>query len=395
MPLSDHVDLLVVGAGPAALSAARGFRATRPGGDIGLVTDEGVLPYRRPPLTKELLRREMRETDLTLEDDHWFADHGVRLIAGRAVRLDPEGHRVVLAGGRVLTYRRCVLAPGAEPVRPSLPGVDDPAVRVLRTRSDLHEIELRLRDAERIVVVGSGFVGCEIAGSLRTRGFGVTLVSEELAPQAARLGRAVASRLAGWLRTSGVDLRLGAPVRRIERCDERLRVHTGGGHAPGADVVVLAAGAQPRLELAEAAGLPCPDGGIPADEHMATPLPDVFVAGDAALARHALLGRPLRVEHWGDALAQGEIAGRAAAGDEDARWEAVPGFWSTIGGRTVKCAWWGDGHDDIEIDDHGDGAFTAWYRDARGRLVGVLTHGHDDDYDDARRRMADETAVAA
>lgn len=147
MPLSDRVNLLVIGAGPAALSAARGFRAVRYDGEIGLVADEGLLPYRRPPLTKELLRREMREPDLTLENEHWFADHGVHLIAGRAVRLAPETRTATLAGGRVLRYEQCVLAPGAEPVRPPIPGVDDPAVRVLRSRADLHEIDRRLGGA--------------------------------------------------------------------------------------------------------------------------------------------------------------------------------------------------------------------------------------------------------
>ena len=105
-----------------------------------------------------------------------------------------------------------------------------------------------------------------------------------------------------------------------------------------------------------------------------------------------MAGRPLHVEHWGDALAQGEVAGRTAAGVE-AAWDTVPGFWSTIGERTLKYAAWGDGYDDVRIVDHGDGAFTAWYaRD--GACVGVLTHDRDDDYERGRERIEHGSAAA-
>jgi 3-phenylpropionate/trans-cinnamate dioxygenase ferredoxin reductase component len=155
-------------------------------------------------------------------------------------------------------------------------------------------------------------------------------------------------------------------------------------------VVLLGAGVAPRDELARAAGLAAgPEGRhITVDEGMATSAPALHAAGDVTFARHAVAGRPLHVEHWGDALAQGEVAGRRLAGDEHARWDVVPGFWSTIGDRTLKHAAWGDGHDDVELVDHGE-AFTVWYR-RDGRLVGVLAHDRDDDYDAGRERIAAE-----
>jgi NADPH-dependent 2,4-dienoyl-CoA reductase/sulfur reductase-like enzyme len=391
----DRPALLVIGGGPAALAAARGYRAAAGEGPVALVTDEGLAPYQRPPLTKGLLRHESARADLPLERDAWFADHDVRLVTGRAVALDAQARTVTLSGGRTLHYEHCVLAPGSEPTRLPVPGADDPGVRTLRSLADFVELDRRVTEDVRAIVVGSGFVGCEIAASLRLRGLAVTLVSDEHAPQHERLGPEIGARLADWLRGEGVDLRLGAPVARIVRHGERLTVETESGHAPTGELVVMAAGVRPRLELALAAGLECPDGAIPTDERLRTALPDVWAAGDVAHAHHAVAGRRLRVEHWGDALAQGEVAGRSAAGDDGAVWEDPPGFWSTIGRRTLKHAAWGDGWSSVAVTPHAGGAFTARYRDADGRLVGVLTHERDEDYELERSQLAGRTPVEA
>jgi len=387
---ADRLALLIVGGGPAAMAAARGFRAVRDDGRIALVTDEGRIPYRRPPLTKELLRREATDADLPLEAETWPAEHRMDLVAGRVVALDPHARRATLSGGRTLDYERCVLATGAEPTRPPVPGVDDPAVRVLRSREDLAAIEARLSHHARVVVIGSGFVGCEIAASLRRRGLAVTQLTQERAPLEARVGPWAADRVADWLWADGVALRTEAPVSRIARDGDVLRVHTAPGPAAAtADLVVLAAGVAPRIELAIAAGLDCPDGRVPTDARLRTAAPDLWAAGDVAAAHHALAGRPIPVEHWGDALAQGEVAGRAAAGDEDATWDGVPGFWSSIGHRVLKHAAWGDGYAEARPHRHASGAFTVTYHDDAGDLVGVLTHDRDDDYEAGRRAIAD------
>jgi 3-phenylpropionate/trans-cinnamate dioxygenase ferredoxin reductase component len=145
------------------------------------------------------------------------------------------------------------------------------------------------------------------------------------------------------------------------------------------EVVVMATGVSPRGELAAAAGIELSDGAVAVNAAMQSTDSGVLAAGDVCKAQNACAGRPLRVEHWGDALKQGEIAGRTAAGD-NATWNEVPGFWSTIGSHTVKYAAWGDGQDQSRLESHGNGAFTAWYgRD--GRVVGVLTHEADEDYE--------------
>ncbi len=182
--MSDEFELLVIGGGPAGLAAARGYRDAGGRGGVAIVSDEHRMPYSRPPLTKALLRGEMSEDELGLEPEHWLEQNRVALISGRAVALDPSAHAVVLSGARTLTYRRCVLATGAEPTRLPIPGVDDPGVRVVRALDHVRELVRRLPGTGgEVIVIGSGFIGCEIASSLRHRGMRVTLVSDEKAPE--------------------------------------------------------------------------------------------------------------------------------------------------------------------------------------------------------------------
>ncbi len=379
--MTSAFELLVLGGGPAGLSAARGYRGAGGTGPVAIVTDEHRMPYRRPPLTKDLLRGESTEADLPLEDEAWLGANAVDLISGRAATLDAEARSVTLSGGRRLQYRRCVIATGAEPTRLDVPGADDPAVRVVRALDHVRELQRRLNGNAAVVVIGSGFIGCEIASSLRIRGHPVSLVSDEPQPNAARLGEPAGALIAGWLERQGVELHLDSAVRRIERTGDELEVIADGASARGR-VVVMATGVAPRGELAAAAGIELDGGAVPVDASMRSVDPGVLAAGDVCKAQNASAGRPLRVEHWGDALRQGEIAGAVAAGAAVA-WDEVPGFWSTIGDRTLKYAAWGDGHDGSRIDRHPDGGFSVWYgRD--GRLVGVLTHRADADYEHAQ-----------
>ena len=384
--MTDELELLVVGGGPAGLSAARAYRDAGGRGAVAIVTDEHRMPYNRPPLTKELLRGESSEDDLPIEPEAWLPEHGVRLLGGRAVTLDAGAHTLMLSGGRELRYRSCVLATGAEPIRLPVPGADYPAVRVIRTLDHVRELNARLRDRDPVVVIGAGFIGCEIAASLRRRGHPVTLVSDEQEPNAARLDLEPARRIHAWLDEEGVGVNLGCEVEEIVAGECGLEVRGGAVPVQGR-VVVMAAGVAPRGELAAGAGLELAGGAVPVDAGMRTGELGLYAAGDVAFAENAAAGRPLRVEHWGDALGQGEVAGRSAAGQR-AQWDAVPGFWSTIGGHTLKYSAWGDGFDESRLEQHGDGAFTAWYgRD--GRIVGVLAHDADGDYERGRALIAE------
>jgi NADPH-dependent 2,4-dienoyl-CoA reductase/sulfur reductase-like enzyme len=376
--------VVIIGAGPAGLAAARGYRDAGGEGTVTLIGAEPHLPYQRPPLTKEFLRGELERTELALEEASWFAERSVELRLGTSAReIDPAGGEVRLADGESVTADACVLTTGSRPQRLPVPGADHEDVLEIRLLGDSERLIERARSAASAVVIGSGFIGCEAAASLAMRGLAVTLVTIEPVPQAERLGSQAGDRIAGWLRGAGVTLVLEAEVQEIE---DARRVRVASGPELDGDVVLMASGVVPNGELAASIGLELHDGAVPVDASMGSESPFLRAAGDVAWAFNASAGRRLRVEHWGDALGQGEVAGRALAG-EDAEWDKVPGFWSTIGTHTLKYAAWGDGFDEDRLIDHGEGAFTVWYARA-GIAVGVLTHERDEDYERGRELIA-------
>ena len=236
----------------------------------------------------------------------------------------------------------------------------------------------------RAVVVGAGFIACEAAASLARRGLQTTLVAPEDVPQAPRLGERAGRLLAAWLaEEEGVDVRMGATVASVSPSEVVL---SDGGRVR-TDVVLLATGVAPASELAEAAGLALEDGAIVVDASMRTADPAVLAVGDVAAAVNAAAGRRLHVEHWGDALAHGEIAGRVLAG-EDATWNTAPGFWSTVGDRVLKHAAWGDGFDAAEVEAEEAGRLVVRYRRG-GKTVGLLAVGDDDAYAAAQAELED------
>ncbi len=382
--------LVVVGGGPAALEAVRAYRDAGAGGEVVLVSADEHLPYNRPPLSKDFLRGESAEDDLPLEDEDFYRRHDIDVRLGtRARSLDPARGVVILPDGQALSYGWCILATGASPKPLPVPGAGGSGVFYLRSRQQARELREAAAQARSAVVVGSGFIGCEAAASLARRGLAVTLVSMEDGPQAARLGDAASRILRSWLEGDGVSLRLGVEVEALEVGRVRL---AGQASAEG-ELILVAGGVDPEASLAAEAGLTVESGRIKVDAHMGSSAARVLAAGDVAVAFNAAAGRHLAVEHWGEALAMGQVAGRTAAGAE-ASWAEVPGFWSTIGDRTLKYAAWGDGFDDAGLVDHGGGAFTVWYS-REGVLAGVLTHGADPDYERGRhlieqRRPADE-----
>ena len=181
--------LVLVGGGPASHAAATAFRAAGGQGPVTILAGEGRPPYRRPPLSKELLRGEAEPDSLPLAEHQAFYDErAITVRHDRAIALRADDRAVTLAGGEVLRYERCVLATGAVPIRPPIPGADRDGVHVLRTVADAQALRAAAEPGVTVLVLGSGFIGCEAAATLRARGCAVTLVSQEAAPQEQRLG---------------------------------------------------------------------------------------------------------------------------------------------------------------------------------------------------------------
>lgn len=374
--------IVIVGAGPAGLATARAYREAGGAAEVAMLGKETLIPYSRPPLTKEFLRGELDASELPIEEPGWFDEHDIQLRVGCEVTAIDPSTGAVRANGYALTADAIVLATGAEPSRPDLPGLVDPRVQTMRERPDSECVASRATPDTHTIVLGTGFIGCELAASLALRGAQVTLVGQEPSPQQQRLGAEAAERIARWLADLGVTLRMGVKVSAVH--NGRI-VALNHGDPIEADNVVLGMGVEPRSELAERAGLEIVKGAILTDGQMRAHA-RVFAVGDVAYAHNLSAGRRLRVEHWGDALGQGEIAGRVLAG-QDAQWSDVPGFWSTIGQHTLKYAAWGDGHDRCRLDEHPDGSFTVWYSH-HDKLVGALTHNRDEDYQQAQQLIA-------
>jgi NADPH-dependent 2,4-dienoyl-CoA reductase/sulfur reductase-like enzyme len=387
--MTQQERIVVVGGGPGGLSAARAYRESGGTGHITLLAAEQHPPYRRPPLTKEYLRGEVNRADLPLQPATWYQENGVELRPATPASYLDTGRGVIgvvgVEGGDEISYDACVLATGSEPVRPPLPGADNPDILTMRTVEDSTRLSRLAGEGASVVIVGSGFIGCEAAASLAMRGTEVTVVSLDDLPQGGLLGEETGQRIRGWLEGYGVRLRMSAEVREISQTSEGFEIALADGERLPADAVLLGTGASPRLELAEKAGLTVEPGGILTDASMRTEAPGVYAVGDISYAYNPAAGRRLHVEHWGEALNMGEVAGTVMAGGE-AQWDTAPGFWSTIGERTIKYTAWGDGFDRAHLVEHdaADESFTVWY-EREGICVGVLTHNFDEDYEKGRK----------
>jgi NADPH-dependent 2,4-dienoyl-CoA reductase/sulfur reductase-like enzyme len=366
----DSAGLIVVGSGPAGVAAAEAFREHDPVSPVLILTDDRHPPYARPPLSKEYLRG--NTDDVALHPSQWFDERRIELILTRPVENIDVASRQVTAGGVSYPFRSMVLACGSSPSPLTVDGGG--SALQLRSLADAERLRYAATNARSAVVIGAGFIGCEAAASLAMRGLAVTLVAPDRVPQAKRLGADAGQRIKRMLEEAGVDYAGGVSVESISDG----AVHLDNGVTARGDVILAATGVGPRSELARAARLAISDSRIVVRSDMRTSSQHVYAAGDVAFAYNADAGRPIAVEHWGDATDQGGVAGTNAAGGH-AKWTGVPGFWTTIGDATLKYHAWGDGYDRSRLIER-DGGFTVWY-EAEGAAVGVLTCNADDDYD--------------
>lgn len=380
----ERFELVVIGHGPGGFGAAKAYADAGGQGRTLVLTAEHVEPYERPPLSKQLLRDQRDPEPVPLGKLP-----KAELRAGVTVTGVDVEQRVVQLGDEQVGFEQLVIASGGEPQ--SLPVADDDAdVHYLRSFGDLERLHEAASHARTAVVLGSGFIGCEAAASLAIRGIDTTLVSQESAPQADRLGDHAADAIAEILRGLGVELRCGVEVTGL-RAPRTLHLDDGTTLEP--DLILAAVGMRPATGFLDETALQMHEGKIVVDRRMRTLAEGVYAVGDASRAEHAIARRPLSVEHWGDAESMGAVAGQNAAGTEVA-WEEIPGFWSEIGEHTLQYAAWGDGYEQLEVVER-PGGFTVWYGDDAGELVGVLAYNADDDYERGRTLLQQGASLDA
>ena len=388
--------IVIIGGGAAGHACAEAYRRAGGSDPVVIISNEDRLPYFRPDLSKDVLAGEKNAAD-DLAEQSWFADHDVTVRLGTTVsRIDTERRTIVLAASdhqapETIAWSQCLLAPGSSATRLPVPGGDDDRLLTIRGAADVERVIAASAHGSSVVIVGSGFIGCEAASSLRSRGLEVTMLSLEIQPQQDRLSDVVGELINGLLARAGVEFHGGETVEAFEFSDDSATVVAGGGHRFAADHILVASGAKTNTAVAEASGLEIVAGGVHVDSSMRSNVEGLFVAGDLAYADNVTAGRALRVEHWGDAETMGSIAGRVMAG-EAAVWESVPGFWSTINGETLQYIAWGDGWDEVAARRSEEG-LSVWYA-KHGTIVGVLTHRHDDDQELGKTLISTGAALA-
>lgn len=370
---------VIVGGGLAAGTAVTELRQQGYDGRLVLVTDELHPPYERPPLSKGyLLGKEPREKML-VHPREWYADHEVELQLGEAVTsIHPADHAVTTRAGTT-TYDKLLLVTGARPRR--LTAFERAGVRIdhLRTIEDSDRLRDELTEGRRVLIVGAGWIGLEVAAAARTAGAEATVVETLDQPLVRVLGPELGERFAQLHRDHGVDLRLSASVDSLTPEGRGAVARLSGPDHKAtelrADLVIAGIGAAPETSLAAAAGLEI-DNGIVTDEYLQTSAPDVYAAGDVANAHHPVFGRRLRVEHWDNAIQQGKAAAASMLGRGEP-YTRMPYFFSDQYDTGLEYRGDQTGHDRLLI--RGDGMnFTAWWLAGNRVLAGMHANRWDE-----------------
>lgn len=328
--------IVIVGASLAGGTAAGVLRQGGYDGRLHLIGAEEEPPYQRPPLSKELLRGESGLEDALVRPASWYAGQDVDTRFGTpAVQIDVRSREVVLAGGERVAFDRLLVCTGSRNRKLDVPGADLSGVFDLRYHRDAVRIREAAAPGARVVCVGMGFIGAEVAASLRTVGCDVTVVEVFETTLYRILGPAIGRVLEGIHRDHGVTMRFSDTVERFEGDGTLERVVTEGGVSIDADVAVVGVGTEPAVEIMAGTGLDR-GGGIPVGPRLETGVPDVFAAGDVALHDHPVFG-PIRVEHYDNALKMGEHVAHAMLGSEDVfadpHW-----FWSDQFDSSIEMA---------------------------------------------------------
>jgi len=351
---------VIIGGGQAGLSAAAELRKRKYDAPVTILAAEEAPPYQRPPLSKAYLSRETPLDRLWLKPEGFYETSGIDLRTGvRAQALDRSSGEVICADGTRVGYDDLILATGGEARRLPIPGAELEGVQVLRTLKEADALSGALEAAEKVVIIGAGYIGLEVAAASRKRGKAVVVLEAEDRPMA----RTASSLLSGWFgaihRGYGVDLRVGAAANRILGEDRVTGVKTGD-ETIEADLVLIAAGLVPNVTLAQAAGLAVRDG-IEVDGHARTSDPHIYAVGDVARFTLPRYGRSVRLESVQNAIDQAKTAARSILG-ETPPYDPVPWFWSDQYELKLQIAGLIDGADTlVRRGDPEEGRFALFH----------------------------------
>lgn len=316
---------VIVGAGQGGVAAADELRDQGFDGRIVLIGDEAELPYERPPLSKEYLAGDSSDDDLYIYPKKWYEENNIELALGvAACRVDVGSSRVELGNGSSIGYNRLLLATGGQPRK--LPGLPADGVFYLRTHGDARQLSAQLQRGKKVVIIGAGFIGCEVAATARERGVEVTILESQRAPLERVIGPELGQVVAELHRERDVELRTDDSVEAVTRTGCGLLVRGSRGSPIECDAVIVGVGIEPNVEPVRGTGVQLDDG-ILVDQYCQTTVAGIFAAGDMSRHYHPVFGRHVRVEHYDNALRQGAAAAENMLGRrrvfDDPHW-----FWS-------------------------------------------------------------------
>jgi 3-phenylpropionate/trans-cinnamate dioxygenase ferredoxin reductase component len=387
--MTTRAGIVIVGGGLAAARTAEQLRRAEYSGPITIVSDESHLPYDRPPLSKQVLRSEVDDT--TLKPAEFYQESDITLLLGTAARsLDTAAQTVTLADGRMLPYDELVIATGLVPKRiPSFPDLE--GIRVLRSFDESLALRKHAGSARRAVVVGAGFIGCEVAASLRGLNVDVVLVEPQPAPLAAVLGEQIGALVARLHRAEGVDVRCGVGVAEVLGVGHVEKVVLSDGTELGADLVVVGVGSRPATGWLEGSDVEI-DNGVVCDSVGRTGTPHVWSIGDVASWRN-IVGHQVRVEHWSNVADQARVLVPALLGQQPPTAVTVPYFWSDQYDVKIQCLGEPAAGDTVHVVEDDGRKFLAYF-ERDGIVTGVVGAGMPGKVMKTRAKIASGAPIA-
>ena len=362
--------IIIAGAGHAAGQAAASLRQKKFAGRIVMIGEEAYVPYQRPPLSKKFLAGELETERLFFKPADFYPQHDIELrLRTRVAAIDPAGKSVRLEDGEIIDYSKLLLTTGSRVRRLQVPGNELSGVHYLRNIDDVLAIRPHFQPGKRLVVVGAGYIGLEVAAIAVTHGLDVTVLETESRVMSRVMAPAVSAFFEQLHRDAGVKIEFGRTVKEFRGENQVAEVVCADGYSVAADLCIVGIGILPNAELAEAAGLEC-NNGIVVDEYARTTDADIYAAGDCTHHPNALLGTSLRLESVHNALEQAKTAAASMCG-ERLPYAQIPWFWSDQYDVKLQIVGLGNDYDNLVIrGDQASKSFAAFY--LRGnRLLAV------------------------